>query len=82
MPAEAMTENETMNDIATARDIARLKRSVWLLGAAGLFFVISAVAHLVQAGSLRAIDVVILPWGALFVAYAKRLRTARSREDR
>lgn len=74
--------SETMTDTPTARDIARLKRSVWLLGAAGLFFVISALAHLVQAGSLRAIDVVLLPWGALFVAYVNRLRAARARAGR
>lgn len=66
----------------TPRDITRLKRSVWLLGAAGLFFVGSAVIHLVQVGSLRAIDIVILPWGALFVAYLQRLRAARARVRR
>lgn len=66
----------------TTRDIKRLKRSVWILGAAGLFFVVSAVIHLVQVGSLRAIDIVILPWGALFVAYLQRLRAAMARAGR
>jgi hypothetical protein len=63
----------------TTRDIKRLKRSVWMLGAALLFFVASAAIHVVQAGSLRAVDIVILPVGALFVAYLRRLRAARAR---
>lgn len=71
-----------MTDTTTARDIKRLARSVWLLGAAGLFFVASAAIHLAQAGSLRAIDVVILPVGALFFAYLQRLRAAKARAGR
>jgi len=71
-----------MTETPTPRDIARLKRSVWLLGAAGLFFVISALVHLVQAGALRAIDIVLLPWGALFAAYVGRLRRALAQARR
>ncbi len=64
------------------RDIKRLRRSVWLLAAAGLFFVVSAAVHLVQAGSPRGIDIVLLPVGALFVAYLQRLRAAQARARR
>ncbi|MGS4947016.1 hypothetical protein ACVDG3_16190 [Meridianimarinicoccus sp. RP-17] len=68
-----------MTDTTTARDIKRLKRSVWILGAALLFFVASAAIHVAQAGSLRAIDIVILPVGALFAAYLRRLRAAQAK---
>lgn len=63
----------------SARQIARLKRSVWLLGAALAFFVVSAVIHLVQTGGLRAIDIVVPLWAALFVGYVRRLRAAQAR---
>jgi hypothetical protein len=71
-----------MTDTTTARDIARLKRSVWILGAAVVFFAASAVIHLAQVGSLRAIDIVLLPVGALFAAYLRRLRAAKARAGR
>lgn len=70
-----------MTDTRT-RDIKRLKRSVWMLGAALLFFVASAAIHLVQAGSPRAIDIVILPVGGLFAAYLQRLRAAQAKARR
>lgn len=63
----------------SAREIARLKRSVWLLGAAGLFFLLSALIHLAQTGGLRFIDIVVPLWGALFVGYLRRLRAAQAR---
>ncbi len=69
----------TGTDGSSARDIARLKRSVWLLGAAGLFFLLSAVIHLVQTGGVRVIDIVVPLWGALFVGYVRRLRAAQAR---
>lgn len=62
-----------------AREIARLKRSVWLLGAAGLFFLASAVIHLVQTGGVRFIDIVVPLWGALLVGNVRRLRAAQAR---
>lgn len=70
-----------MTDTTTnaTREITRLKRSLWLLGAAGLFFLASAVIHLVQTGSVRFIDLVVPLWAALFAAYFKRLRAARAR---
>ena len=64
------------------REIGRLKRSVWLLGAAVLVFLASAVIHLVQTGGLRVIDIVVPLWGALFVGYLRRLRAAQARAEK
>jgi hypothetical protein len=47
-----------------------------------VFFAASAVIHLAQVGSLRAIDIVLLPVGALFAAYLRRLRAAKARAGR
>jgi hypothetical protein len=67
---------------AAQREITRLKRSVWLLGAAGLFFLLSAVIHMATVGGLRMIDIVVPLWGLLFASYLKRLRAAQARSER
>lgn len=63
-------------------EAARLKRGVVLLGAAGLFFLVSMVTNLATGGSLRAIDVAVPLWGLLFAAYWRRWRAAARRDRR
>lgn len=61
------------------REVVRLRRAVLLLGAAGIFFAVSLIAHLAQGGGVRAIDVALLLWGLLFVIYVRRWRAAVAR---
>lgn len=71
-----------MADDPTQRELARLKRSVWLLGAAGIFFLVSALIHLFATGGVRFIDIIVPLWGLLFAGYLKRLRRAQARAER
>lgn len=70
-----------MTDDTNQREISRLKRSVWLLGAALCFFLISAALHLVQTGTLRVIDIAVPIWGLLLAGYLRRLRAAQAKAD-
>ena len=60
------------------KDVARLRRGVLFIGAAATFFVISAVAHLMVVGSVRWIDLVLVPVGLLFASYLQRYRRAKA----
>ncbi|QIE41838.1 hypothetical protein G5B39_07630 [Rhodobacteraceae bacterium SC52] len=61
------------------KEVTRLKRSVWLLGAAGAFFCFSALIHLFATGGVRIIDIIVPLWALLFAGYFKRLRRAQAR---
>jgi len=67
--------------MAQRNEVRRLRRGVVLLGAAGLFFLVSAGLHFTRAGSFRGIDIVVPLWALLFAAYWRRWRRAESGDE-